>query len=237
MALAVLQARMSSRRLPGKVLRDMAGKPMLSHQVERVRRCAGLDLVLATSTDPSDDVLEEWARREGLPCCRGPLDDVLARFVATLERFPGDPVVRLTGDCPLSDPELIASTLAAHQRVGADYSSNVLDRHLPDGLDVEVVERRALYRAARESDAPDEREHVTLHLVRHPDRFRLHSVRHGAMALGARRWTVDTADDFRFVRSVFEALYPSNPRFGWRDVLAWSEGPARRFPSLAGVAS
>ncbi len=227
MALAVLQARMSSRRLPGKVLRDLEGAPMLARQIERVRRAAGLELVVATSDEPSDDPVAALCRELDVDCHRGSLDDVLARCLDAVEARPGDPIVRLTGDCPLTDPTLIEDVVERHRHSGADYSSNVLERHLPDGLDVEVVERGALREAAAASRDPADREHVTRFIWRHPERFRLHAVRQAQEDLADLRWTVDREEDLRFVRRMYRALYPRRPAFGWREVLALSTTPRR----------
>lgn len=232
MALAVLQARMSSRRLPGKVLRDLEGAPMLARQIERVRRAADLDLVVATSDRASDDPVAALCRELDVDCHRGSLDDVLARVLDAVDGRPGDPLVRLTGDCPLTDPTLIEDVVARHLDRGADYSSNVLERHLPDGLDVEVVEREALREAAAASRDPADREHVTRFIWRQPERFRLHAVRQAHEELAALRWTVDHEEDLRFVRQVYRALYPVRPHFGWRDVLALVAGQSARGDDL-----
>ena len=226
---ALIQARMSSTRLPGKVLEPVQGEPMLARQIERVRRARGVSLVVATSDEPSDDPIAALCGELGQDCFRGPLADVLARFAGAIRGRPGNPIVRLTGDCPLCDPRLIEEVVAAHQRGGrggcggVDYTSNVLERHLPDGLDVEVIERSALRVACEESRAAEDREHVTRYLVRHPERFRLRSVRQAAENLAALRWTVDFPEDLAFVRRVYAALYPKNPSFGWRDVLGFSQ--------------
>ncbi len=223
---------MSSSRLPGKVLRDLVGAPMLARQIERVRRAEGLALVVATSTEPSDDPVAALCRDLGVDCHRGSLDDVLARCLDAVAGRPGDPIVRLTGDCPLTDPALIEDVVARHRASGADYSSNVLERHLPDGLDVEAVERRALQEAAAASRDSADREHVTRFIWRHPERFRLHAVRQAREDLAALRWTVDREEDLRFVRRVYRALYPTHPDFGWRDVLTLVAAPGPRAAAL-----
>ncbi|HET9159674.1 MAG TPA: glycosyltransferase family protein [Caulobacteraceae bacterium] len=218
--LTILQARTSSTRLPGKVLRDLVGAPMLERQIERVLRARRIGkLVVATSTDPSDDPIAELCDRLGVACHRGPLDDVLARFAGALEAFgPADHIVRLTGDCPLTDPEVIDATIARHLDAGADYTSNTLKLTFPKGQDVEVMKAGRLAAAAREAGDPYEREHVTPFLYRHPERFRLANLeRHPP--LPELRWTVDTAEDFAFVSRVYQALYPANPAFTSQDVL------------------
>lgn len=214
MILAILQARMSSTRLPGKVLMPLAGAPMLVRQMERIDRARRIDrLVVATSTDPSDDAIVQTCRREGVAVHRGPLDDVLARFVGALDAFPADHVVRLTGDCPLADWEVIDATIDTVVASGADYGSNTPPhRTFPKGLDVEVMTAAALRAAAAEATTPEEHEHVTWALHRRPDRWK--QAFHSQTAEeGEVRWTVDRPDDYAFVATVYDALYPGDHAF------------------------
>jgi spore coat polysaccharide biosynthesis protein SpsF len=142
MILAVLQARMSSTRLPGKVMAEVAGAPMILRQIERLSRARRLDrIVVATSTDRSDDSLAAWLTLHGVPVHRGSLDDVLARYEGALEAFgPAEVLVRLTGDCPLTDPEVIDATIDLLIDKGLDYAANTPARRTyPKGLDVEVM--------------------------------------------------------------------------------------------------
>lgn len=219
--LTILQARTSSTRLPGKVLMDLVGAPMLQRQIERVLRAQSIGkLVVATSTDPSDDAVAALCQRLGVACHRGPLDDVLARFAGALEVFgPADHLVRLTGDCPLADPQVIDATIARHLESGADYTSNTLTLTFPKGQDVEVMRAEHLAAAAREATDPYEREHVTPFLYRHPGRFRLANLERDP-PLPDLRWTVDTPEDFAFVERVYRSLYPTNPAFTSKDILA-----------------
>jgi spore coat polysaccharide biosynthesis protein SpsF len=220
MILGVLQARVSSSRLPGKVLREVLGRPMLSLQIERLRRSRAMQaLTLATSDDPSDDALAELARAEGLDCFRGSLDDVLDRVYQAARRHAPDHVVRLTGDCPLADPALIDLVIERHLAEDADYTSNALEPTYPDGLDVEVVRFRSLEQAWREARLPSQREHVTPFLYADPKRFRVVSVK-SERDLSRLRFTVDSADDFQFVERIYAALHPSHPAFTTADVLA-----------------
>ena len=227
--LTILQARTSSTRLPGKVLLDLCGAPMLQRQIERVRRAQGIGtLVVATSTDASDDAVAALCGRIGVACHRGPLDDVLARFQGAAEAFgPSDHIVRLTGDCPLTDPQVIDSVIASHLDSNADYTSNTLKLTFPKGQDVEVFRAEHLATAAREATDPFEREHVTPFLYRHPERFRLAGLERDP-PLGGLRWTVDTPEDFAFVTRVYAALYPANPAFTSEDVLRVTKEEAPR---------
>jgi spore coat polysaccharide biosynthesis protein SpsF len=222
MIIGVLQARYSSRRLRGKVLAPVVGQPMILRQVERLQRCQRIDhLVVATSTDPSDDCVAQACAQAGLDCFRGSLDDVLDRMLHATAQATH--VVRLTADCPLADPEIIDQVIDKHIEDNNDYTSNTLERTFPDGLDVEVVRRTCLEVAAREATLPGEREHVTRYLYNNPDRFRLGCIT-SDVDRGMLRWTVDEPADLEFVRSVYGALYPVNPGFTTQDVLDLLDG-------------
>jgi spore coat polysaccharide biosynthesis protein SpsF len=227
--LTILQARMSSTRFPGKVLAPLAGAPMLQRQIERARRARRIGrLVVATSSDLSDDPIEVLCLELGVACHRGPLDDVLARFQGAMKRFgPTDHVVRLTGDCPLADWDVIDATIQRHLEAGADYTSNTLTLTFPKGQDVEVMKAEHLATAAREAADPFEREHVTPFLYRHPERFRLANFERDEPAPDL-RWTVDTPEDFAFVSRVYAALYPDNPAFTSEDVIRLTAGDPPR---------
>jgi spore coat polysaccharide biosynthesis protein SpsF len=221
MILAILQARSTSSRLPGKVLAPLAGAPMIVRQIERVRRARRIDrLVLATSDEPSDDALAAVVVGAGVAVHRGPLADVLARFVGALDAFgPADHVVRLTGDCPLTDPALIDAVIDKVVSQGADYGSNTPPhRTYPKGLDAEAMTSAALRDAAARATTPEEREHVTwgLHHQR-PELYRMSFVSQAAEE-GDVRWTVDTADDYAFAAAVYQTLYPPNPAFSSEDI-------------------
>jgi spore coat polysaccharide biosynthesis protein SpsF len=220
--LAILQARMSSTRLPGKVLKPLAGAPMILRQIERVRRARRIDrLVVATSIDASDDVLAETLTAAGETVFRGPLDDVLARFVGALDAWPAAHVARLTGDCPLSDPAVIDAVVELHLASGADYTQNrTQTKGYPKGQDVEVITAAALRRAAAAATTPEEHEHVTWGVWNHPDRYRIARLEPPTDA-GDVRWTVDRPDDLEFVAAAYDALYPPNPAFTSDDVRAW----------------
>lgn len=229
--MAILQARMTSRRLPGKVLRTILGRPMLALQLERLKRCAGAQkLIVATSTDASDEAIAALCEREGTECFRGSLEDVLDRFHQAALTYRPDHVVRLTADCPLADPELIDRVIEFHLEGGYDFTSNALVRTYPTGLDASVVRRAALEQAWREARLPAEREHVTLYMKAHPERFRIGDFR-DTQDRSSLRWTVDEPADFDFVRAVYERLYAQNPRFGMDDVFEL----LAREPALADI--
>ncbi len=229
MSLASLQARMSSTRLPGKVMLPLAGAPMIQRQIERVQEAANIDeMIVATSDQASDDPLAAFLEKRGIGVYRGPLDDVQQRFVAAAAEFPAAAIVRLTADCPLADPGVIDDTIDAFLDAGADYASNTPpQRTFPKGLDVEVFTAQALRRAAL-NPSPEAREHVTWDMFRQPDRYRqaFHSQKADE---GEVRWTVDRPDDYEFVTAVYDGLYRRDPEFGSDDIRAF----VRRQPKLA----
>ncbi len=195
---------------------------MIGRQIERLRRSTLLDgLVVATSADPSDDPLVAFLSSLDVPVVRGSLDDVLGRFVALLDEYSPEVIVRLTADCPLASPYVVDQVIRAFSP-SVDYVSNTLEPTWPDGLEVEVVRAEALRWVMENSDDPHEHEHVTLGVYRRPERFGCVNVV-GNLDLSALRWTVDDADDLFFVRSVYSELLPVNPRFDVDDVLALLE--------------
>lgn len=217
---AIVQARMTSTRLPGKVLREVLGRPLLSYQLERMRRAASLGrIVIATTTNATDDPVVAWCEREGCAVVRGPEHDVLERYAMAERAFPAATVVRLTSDCPLIDPEVIDLAVRRFGECGCDYLSNMLEPTWPYGLAVEVMTREALQAAAAEAKDPAEREHVTPFIIWRPERFRLESLT-TSPDRSVHRWTVDTPEDFELVQRILEALYPANPNFVTKDVLA-----------------
>jgi spore coat polysaccharide biosynthesis protein SpsF len=220
MILGVLQARTSSSRLPRKVMLPMAGAPMLARQIERLLRANRLDkLVLATSDRVEDDCVAKLADAAGIDSYRGSLNDVLDRYYKAAAPHTPSHVVRVTGDCPLADWEVIDRTIAFAVEGGHDYASNTLKPTWPDGLDVEVVTFAALESAWREAASPVEREHVMPFITSRPERFRLGSVEN-RRDLSGMRWTVDEPRDYEFVCRVYDALHPRNPAFTTDDVLA-----------------
>ncbi|MBI4449781.1 glycosyltransferase family protein [Candidatus Uhrbacteria bacterium] len=217
--LAVLQARMSSSRLPGKVLQPILGEPMLFRQLERVRRSHRIDhLIVVTSTEASDNAIAEMCTERGVAHYRGSLNDVLDRAYHAAEPYRPSHVVRLTGDCPLADPSAIDAVIDFAIRGDFDYATNGKPYTFPDGLDVEIATFAAFEAAWREADLPSHREHVFPFIHRQPERFYLGYVR-SSVDLSRHRWTVDEPEDFMFVTRVYEALYPMNPNFQTQDIL------------------
>lgn len=203
---ALIQARMSSSRLPGKVLADLGGLPMICFMVERVRRTSGVDLVaVLTSDTPSDDPLAVAAEAHGVPVVRGPLNDVLARYVLGANAFDAKTILRLTGDCPLIDPALIAQVVALHRSAGVDYASNIDPPGFADGMDTECFTRDLLDRADRFAVSQPEREHVTL-WMRGAESGASRANLTAAVPASRLRLTVDYPDDLALVRKIVAAL-------------------------------
>ena len=214
---AIIQARTGSRRLPGKVLADLAGAPLLARMVERVRASRTLAAVVVATTDGAADApIRQLADALGIGCFAGSEDDVLGRYAGAATAHGADPIVRLTADCPLIDPALIDRCVETFRATpGCEHVS--LGGAFPDGLDTEVVAAGALARAAAEARLPSEREHVTPYIWNHPERFHCITVPFPA-ALGGWRWTVDEPRDLAFVRAVYARLYRPGAVFGWQEV-------------------
>jgi spore coat polysaccharide biosynthesis protein SpsF (cytidylyltransferase family) len=226
---AIVQARMGSRRLPGKVLADLGGAPLLARLIERVRRARTLAAVaVATSAADADAPVRALAAALDVPCFAGSEDDVLARMAGAAIALAADPVVRLTADCPFVDPALVDACVGRFRDGGYDYVA--LGGAFPDGLDTEVIAARALACAEREARLPSEREHVTPFVWKRPERFRCAWVEL-PVPLGGRRWTVDEPRDLAFVRAVWARLERPAGGFGWEDV----EALLAREPALAAL--
>ena len=203
---AVIQARMGSSRLPGKTMMDLAGMPLLERLLRQLSGAAALDdVVIATSVDAADDVIEEFARDRGFTVVRGSQHDVLSRYVLAADAANADVVVRLTADCPLHSPDTVDEVVNAFLAAGVDYASNTNPYTRPDGQDVEVFTRSALDRASAAATSGPDREHVTPWIRRSADVARL-DVLHGHPHQPSLRWSVDHADDLEFARSVWSCL-------------------------------
>jgi spore coat polysaccharide biosynthesis protein SpsF len=214
---AVVQARMTSTRLPGKVMMEVLGKPLLGYELERAARASRLSaVVVATTANRADDIVARYAESLGFGVYRGPEDDVLERYWGAAAG--ADFVARLTADCPLIDPEVVDRVAGAIlDDPSCDYASNILGRRTyPRGLDTEVFTFAALERARNEAVQPREREHVTPYIYGHPEIFGLKGVQNDE-DLSRHRWTVDTPEDFALVRALLEGLYPFDKNFTLND--------------------
>jgi spore coat polysaccharide biosynthesis protein SpsF len=202
----VVQARMGSTRLPGKVLESIGDRTMLAWVVRRLQHAIELDrVVVATTSNTCDDAIAAECHALNVAVFRGSEHDVLARYQTAAHGSGAGAVVRVTADCPLIDAAVVDRVVRTFLRSAADYASNTLVRTYPRGLDVEVFTTAALDRAAREARAPEEREHVTPYFYRHPELFKLASVE-STVDLSGYRWTVDTKEDLQLARAIYARL-------------------------------
>lgn len=220
---ATIEARMSSSRLPGKVLADLAGQPVLAVMVDRLGQVPELDaIVIATTANPSDDPVEELACEHGIGVWRGSEQDVMQRVLDAARHHDADIIVELTGDCPLIDPAIVSRVIARYRQGDADYVSNALRRSYPIGMDTQVFTTAILADAASRTDDPDDREHVSLYLYRNPERYRLANVAAPqALTRPDLRLTLDTAEDLTVLRAVHTALAPEGPDYPLSRILAF----------------
>lgn len=219
--IAIIQARMGSGRLPGKVLMDIAGKPLLEHVLDRVRLSRLIDkIIIATTTKERDQVILEMAQTWGMESYAGSEEDVLDRFYQAAKMYGADTIVRITPDNPFNDPEATDKVISHYLRNkdNLDYVSNRMKSTYPEGLDVEVFSFEALEKAWKEAKKPSEREHVTPYIWNHPDIFRLANVENDE-DLSHLRWTVDTETDLQFTREIYARLYHGQVFF-MKDILA-----------------
>jgi glutamate-1-semialdehyde aminotransferase/spore coat polysaccharide biosynthesis protein SpsF (cytidylyltransferase family) len=209
---AIIQARMGSTRLPGKVLTDLAGKPVLAWVVNAARAALGVDDVwVATSTAAADDAIVAWCDKNKVAGYRGSEADVLDRYVGAAKASGADIVVRLTADCPFLDPSIIAQVVRLRAATGVDYASNVDPATWPDGLDCEVVTVKALTAAHAEATRPSHREHVTPFVRNNRYRFASETLIAPLPGLAEERWTLDTPEDFAFLSAIAPRLPLDRP--------------------------
>ena len=217
----IVQARMTSTRLPGKVLKPVLGKPLLSYQIERLSRVKLADeLVIATTTNETDQPIIDLCIKLKTPYSRGSENDVLARYYWAAKEYNADTVVRVTSDCPVIDPGVVDKIIHYYnvRRPLYDYVSNTLDRSYPRGMDTEVFSADVLKEIFLEAVAPADREHVTPFIYKNPERYKLANVTNNSDE-SRHRWTVDTVEDYELIKKIIEALYPKNPNFLMDDIL------------------
>ena len=219
--IATIEARMTSSRLPGKVLLQAAEKPMLEHLVNRLRAVPSLQrIVLATTTNKADDKLEEFSIKMGISCYRGSENDVMARVIDAAESEAADAVVEITGDCPIIDPKIVEQTISVFKSKQVDYASNGHIRSFPDGMDTQVFQLEALKRSAAMTNNRLDREHVTLHMRNHPEIF-THAY---LVAPPELHWpelglTLDEPKDYQLLKRIIEYFEPNNRLFSCLDII------------------
>jgi spore coat polysaccharide biosynthesis protein SpsF len=224
---AIIQARMGSSRLPGKVMMDIGGRSMLERVILRTRLASLVDeVVVATTRSTEDELVVDASTSYGAPVTRGAIDDVLDRYREAAIAHKAEAIVRITSDCPLIDGSLIDDVVKAYLKATPDYASNTLQRTYPRGLDTEVISRSALEQAWSESSGPQYRAHVTSYVHQHPKRFKLVSVS-GTDDLSDLRWTVDTSLDLEVIRDIYAAA-DNRDDLRWQEALAVVQARADR---------
>ena len=219
---AIIEARMTSSRLPGKVLMPALKKPMLGRLIERLQSVSLLsEIVLATTTNPADDVLEKFAQDERIAVFRGSENDVMTRVIGAAESVGADVVVEITGDCPIIDPDIVSQTIQMFlSNPKANYVSNAHIRSYPDGMDVQVFSVNTLKNSAALTSDPLDHEHVTLHIRNHPELFpAVHLVAPPSLFWPELGLTLDEQADYVLLEKIINKLEPENPLFGCREVI------------------
>ncbi|TSC69638.1 MAG: acylneuraminate cytidylyltransferase [Parcubacteria group bacterium Gr01-1014_56] len=222
--IAIIQARMSSTRLPGKILLDIApGKTILALMLERVAASKEIDkTVIATTTNPKDQVLVEYLEKTGQPYFVGSEEDVLDRYYQAAKAHgakAGDIIVRMTSDCPIIDPKVIDETIRFYKSGDFDYASNNLEPYTyPDGMDTEVFSFNTLEKTWKEATIPAHREHVTFYMWKNPSIFKIGQYINPTKDKAGYRLTIDYKEDFELLQAVYTALYPKNNLFTMKEI-------------------
>ncbi len=219
--IAIIQARMGSTRLPGKVLEELAGQPLLTHLVNRTIQAKTLDdAIVATTRQPDDDAIAQICKQHAWACFRGSKDDVLDRYYQAALFFKADIIVRLCADNPLIDPRIIDTVVEAHLDSSADYTYNGVAGHFPLGLDTEVFSFKSLEKVFKQAKQGYEHEHVTPYIYQHPEVFKIQSVEAtGKLRRPDLRLTVDTEEDLRLIREIYKRLYREREIFYTEDII------------------
>jgi spore coat polysaccharide biosynthesis protein SpsF len=220
--IAIIQARMGSTRLPGKVMKSLFGKPMLEYIIKRVQAAKMVDqIVIATTTESDDNIINDFAKKYNIECYRGSSEDVLDRYYQAAKAYDADVIIRITADDPLKDPRIIDEILLEYINASGkyDYVSNTIIPTYPIGLDVEVFSFQAIRKAWNESEGQFYREHVTPYIWNNSNIFNLKNIEHKGENLSTLRWTVDTQKDFEFVETIYRYLYDENEIFLMEDIL------------------
>ena len=226
---AIIQARLGSQRLPGKVLKPLMDKTVLAHVIGRVSQSQKIDqIIVATSELPQDDLIELEALACDVTVFRGDEQDVLSRYYGAALREKADVVVRITSDCPLIDSEVIDRVIGDFQSNEVDFASNCIERSYPRGLDTEVVTFKALQAAHENAYTPEHREHVTQYIYQNPQKFQLLSIVNKE-AKSSHRWTLDTPEDWLLIQEIYKHIYVPGQYFNWLEALKLVEA----FPEIS----
>lgn len=210
---------MGSTRLPNKVLKDLCGRPVLWHVVERLKYCKHVsDIVIATTILPEDDAIQKFCEENNIKFSRGSSDNVLSRYYEAAKEFNAETIIRITSDCPVIDPVLLDEMITEFNKENVDYMSNSLERTFPRGLDAEIFSFASLEKSYKEASLQYELEHVTPYIYRHPELFSLKNFAHDK-DYSFHRWTLDTEEDFELISEIYKELYKEGELFLWKDIL------------------
>ncbi|MEI7423454.1 MAG: glycosyltransferase family protein [Prolixibacteraceae bacterium] len=219
MIAAIIQARTGSIRLPNKVFKSLCGKPLIWHIVNRIKFSKKIDkIILATTQNPNDDILEIWALKNGISCFRGNENNVLDRYYQTANHYSADTIVRITADDPFKDPEIIDEVIKLFEESNLDFAYNNAPPTFPEGLDTEVFSFKALQKAWENSTDYFEKEHVTQYFYRNPSLFRQLCLKN-CSDLSYLRWTIDTLPDWEMTEIIYNKLYHTKDIFYMTDIL------------------
>ena len=221
---ALIQARMSSLRLPGKVLLEAKGRPLLGYLIERVQKSRELDgVIVATSTAPADDPIAQFCKSGEVKCFRGDLDHVVARFLSAIQANPMDAFVRISADSPWIDPELVDTAVQAFRNGNYDLVTNVLERTFPMGESVEVLNAKMFSDRSKDITSQDDREHVSPYFYRNRDRFRILNLTSSGADCSSVRLSIDTREDFDDFKRMLERLTKPFRDYGWKEIVKLKE--------------
>lgn len=222
MIYAMIQARMGSSRLPGKVMKEVVGKPLLEHIINRLQSCEKIDkIIVITSEEIENEPIKQLCKEINIDCFAGDEKDVLDRYYKAAIEFnlnENDSVLRITADCPLIDPEIVDAVIEKHLDEDYDYTTNTLIRTFPDGLDCEVFKLSILNEMWNDARLKSEREHVTLYIKNNPENYKLGNLKQD-VDYSNLRWTVDEKEDFILIKKVYEHLYDDEKIFLMKDIL------------------
>jgi len=218
---AIIEARMTSSRLPGKVLLPALDRPMLAHLTRRLKTVPSIDeIVLATTTNAADDVLVEFAEKDGISVFRGSEDDVMSRVIGAADSVQADVIVEITGDCPIVDPDLVEQTIRIYKRNEAQYAANSYISSYPDGMDTQVFSVGALKRSYSMTDDPLDREHVSRYIVNHPEIFsHVYLIAPPSLHWPGLKLTLDEPTDYELILKLIEYFGEENPLFGCGEII------------------
>lgn len=225
----IIQARMGSTRLPGKVLKKLAGKEILWHVVKRCQKAKQVQqVIVATSTSAGDDIIYNFCKKQGFQVYRGSLNNVLKRYYKAAEHYKLDVIVRITSDCPLIDPGIIDSTTRLYLKSKCNYASNILNRNFPRGLDCEVFSFAALENANKKATYLEEKEHVTPYIINHNKKI---AYPVGKEYMGKFRLTVDEINDYKLLKHIYDKFYKKNSIIDVKKVISY----LKKNPRIANI--